>query len=115
MIVIKVELWPLGDRRRARELARMAIWNRGVARGELYSYGVAIAKAASHGAKSHGVWRSGTVEYPRGSKRVGVWDLLRAGLNAVLVGRPQFKGSGRAPTPRGAAGKVVKKIMELPA
>lgn len=118
MIVIRVELWPMGNAKRARELCRMALWNMGPSRNPdrgkgKFNYGVAIAKSAHHGARRSGVWKAGqVVGYPRGSKRVGVWDLLRSALNAALAGRPKYEGLTLEPP---AARKVVEQMTKAAA
>jgi hypothetical protein len=38
MLVIKIELWPYGDETKAKELARMDLWNDGTLLGELGNY-----------------------------------------------------------------------------
>jgi len=109
MLVVKVELWPGGDADRARELCRMAIWNNG-GDADHGDYGVVIPKSTSHGARSPGVWRAGTVRrFARRSARVGVWDLLRSALNNALGRRQTFAGTAELPD---AAARIAKSIMQ---
>ncbi len=89
MIVIKAELWPKGNSAKAKELGRMAITNEGSSEGGgkdmPCDYAVVIEKSPAMGAKGQGVWRSCKIlGYPRASRWVGIWDLLRSGLDGCL-------------------------------
>lgn len=83
MLVIRIELWPHGDRARARELGRVEIANTGTGSPTVGNYVVQLFKSAAQGARRPGVWKRGRVEgFPR--KRLGAYDLLFRALAAVL-------------------------------
>ncbi len=89
MIVVWIELWPEGDATEAEELGRMAIANEGPSEGGgkdmPCDYAAVIEKSPAMGAKGQGVWRSCKIlGYPRASWWVGIWDLLRSGLDGCL-------------------------------
>lgn len=91
MIVVTVELWPGGDRTRSRVLGRMGIANDAVGTADLGGYDAAIEKSSAMGAVTPGVWKAGRVDrFPRRSRSVGIWDLLRSALNSCLAGRPTY-------------------------
>ncbi len=80
MLVVKIELWPLGDEKRARELGRMLISNRGdhPKRPERGNYRVRLLRKGSKTA----VTREAAVEdYPRQSYTV--WKLVSRALEAL--------------------------------
>jgi hypothetical protein len=77
MIVVTTELWPGGDRSRARSLGCMAIANNGTSsRGTVGNYTVVIYKAGSiPGTRTRTPWKSFTISGFR-RKKFGVWYLL---------------------------------------
>jgi len=77
MVVIKVELWPMGNEAAARPLAEAHIANDGSGDMDTGNYWVKLFK------RRGGIWRQGTVTgFPR--RRLGEWDLLfRALLSCV--------------------------------
>ena len=80
MIVVKIELWPLGDDKRAKEIGRLLIHNKGDSptptRG---NYGVRLLRKGSKR-----ILRTAEVlDYPRQS--YSVWKLLRRALEALDV------------------------------
>jgi hypothetical protein len=90
MLVIKIELWPLGDQSQARLLGEGRICNEGgtFERGD---YSVNLLKSPEY-ARSTNVgksWRKGSVTgFPR--RRLGPWDLLlRALVSAVGRRNPE--------------------------
>lgn len=45
MLVVKVEIWPMGDEGRAREIDRFYVWNTGLADdGESHCYEVGVTR-----------------------------------------------------------------------
>ena len=87
MIVIRVELWPLGFESRKREIGVARIWRTGgtVASG---TYEVALLKSPEYASARNvgGVWRKGKVlDFPR--RRLGPWDLLFRALRATVADR----------------------------
>lgn len=94
MIYIRIELWPGGDRKRAKLLHEGVVWNRGgtAARGE-YGYKLSVTggfeasedvmRTCTMGRR---VLRAGDVrDFPR--KRLSAWDLLLRALKAAVGDR----------------------------
>lgn len=110
MIVVKIYMWPFGDKSKERLLGQAAIDNRGVAReddpernivrGER-RYGVRIFKGERFGGPGDDVdvsgkqpkrtvWKEGTVRghRPRAGRRSrGEWDLVGGALKVLLGNR----------------------------
>lgn len=85
MIVIKVEMWPLGDESKAYEIGRGVIANDGTGTDERGNYDVRLLKSDVY-AKRPGVWKKGRVEgFPR--RVLGPWDLLFRALRACVADR----------------------------
>ena len=87
MIVIRVELWPLGFEAKKREIgvARISRVAGTKARG---TYDVALLKSAEYAsARNVGrIWRKGKVsDFP--GRRLGPWDLLFRALRATVADR----------------------------
>ena len=85
MLVIKIELWPLGDGNKARELGRMYVANTGKGTKSKGDYKVAVCRKGSTKCPFTGkvkAVREGKVEnFPRNS--YSVWRLIgRAILSA---------------------------------
>lgn len=79
MIVIKIELWPLGFESRAREIGRMTLTNDGTS--EDPKRGNYTAKVMRRGTIDK-VQRTARVEdYPRQS--YSIWELVRRALNTT--------------------------------
>lgn len=81
MIVVRVELWPLGDKTKARCLGEAEIENVG---GDMTTghYAVRLLKWGA----GRRTWKSGKVlDFPR--VKLGPWDLLYRALAAVVHGR----------------------------
>ncbi len=100
MIIVKVLLRPQGDASRDREIGEMTITLDHptlLDSPDVGNYTVRILKSAHHGARAEGTWKRGRVcGYPRKSKRVGVWDLLRSALNNTLKSRPVWPAKEKA-------------------
>ena len=79
MIVVKVELWPGGDRKRAREIGRMTITNDGTShsprRGD---YGVKLMRKGT----TNRIQRQGDVK-GHARQSYSVWVLVKKALDAV--------------------------------
>lgn len=100
MLVIRIEMWPHGDRSRARELGIGMIANVGgthekgnydcvLLKSPEYSEGNANRPEAERitRPRQEEIWRRSRVErFPRG-KTHGPWDLLFQALGAMLNGR----------------------------
>jgi len=85
MIVVKIEMWPLGFESKARELGRMYITNDGTGHEKRGNYNVAVCRKGSTDKKSP--LRTGRVEdYPRLS--YNVWRLI---LRALRSSFPEEK------------------------
>lgn len=79
MIVVRVELWPFGDKTRARHLGTAVIANDGTGDPQTGNYWV---KLYGKGEKRR-LWRETVVaDFPR--KRLLVWDLLYRALKNVV-------------------------------
>ena len=83
MIYVRIELWPLGDRAKARVIGEAQIANDATSFDPaIGNYQVRLMKSPEY-AKRPGVWRGGRVEgFRRQSSQQGPWDLL---LRALLV------------------------------
>jgi hypothetical protein len=80
MLYIRIELWPRGDKSRARVLHEGTICNEGgAAAATRGNYSVVLN---DRGGRPR--WRGFLMGFPR--KRLGAWELLRQALNAVLGG-----------------------------
>ncbi len=89
MIVVKLELWPLGDESRRRELGRTYVWNDGrSANPKRGDYGVAVARRGHAGpwrdvVRGSKAQRRGAVtDYPRLS--YSVWRLIIRALKSAF-------------------------------
>ena len=78
MIVVKIELWPMGFESKKRELGRMLIRNRGGTqkRGD---YGVQVLRK---GSKSKVLRECGIKDYPRES--YNIWRLIYRALKGTF-------------------------------
>lgn len=88
VIVVKVELWPRGDQKRARNLGVAEIENDGTGTAARGNYCVRLFKFGERadGSPSRAVWREGRIEGFDRAKRGG-WDLLFLALRALVGGR----------------------------
>jgi hypothetical protein len=87
MLVIKIELWPLGDQTRKRDLGTMFIVNNGNGNKTLGSYEIMLSKWGSPDVP----WRVGVVagfDRLKGSP----WDLMRRAIIAATGQRNQDHG-----------------------
>lgn len=84
MIVVKIELWPLGDQAQARVIGQARIANDGTGTSELGNYDVALAHAGAYAGKP-GVWKRGRVERHR--RALSPYHLVARALQAALGGR----------------------------
>jgi hypothetical protein len=84
MIVVRMELWPGGDKARAEDLGIMQITNDETGTADEGNYMYLILKSPKY-AQRPGIWRQGRIEgFPRRSRAAGPWDLLRGILNDAL-------------------------------
>jgi len=80
MLVVKIELWPHGDRSQAQVLATGAVVNTGEGTPTRGEYRVTLFDKAQR------VWKTGKVkDFPR--KRLLAWDLLYRALKNMLGDR----------------------------
>ncbi len=81
MLVIKIELWPGGDKSRARSLGEAEIANVG-GDAQIGDYAVRLLKWGG----GRRTWKKGEVRgFPR--LRLGPWDLLYRALASIVAGR----------------------------
>jgi hypothetical protein len=81
MIVVRVELWPGGDRSKAESLGEAVIINDGSGTATQGNYHFALSRRGQT-AKDQ-AWRDGQVRgFPR--KRLGGWDLVYRALHAAV-------------------------------
>lgn len=81
MIVVRVELWPGGDRSKAESLGEAVIINDGSGTQTQGNYHFALSKRGQ--TITDQAWRDGQVQgFPR--KRLGGWDLLCRVLNEAV-------------------------------
>jgi len=66
MVVVKIELWPHGDQKKARDLGSMIICNDRTGTPEECSYNVAISRGGRYWGRP-GVWKKGKIEKYRRS------------------------------------------------
>lgn len=84
MIVVKVELWPLGDESRAKDLGKAHIDLRSQEDG-VGSYRVRLLKGAHYSPRPGTLYKSGEVPaFPREDRRWGPWELLALALEATV-------------------------------
>jgi hypothetical protein len=84
MIVVKVEMWPLGNEKKAQELSRAYISNDGVTSretgGAFGSYDARFMQSIYFDPKK--VWKKGRAECVHRARR-GVWDILYLCLKSI--------------------------------
>lgn len=95
MMYVRIELWPGGNRERARVLGEAHIANDGeqtlFADPSVGSYQAKLLKSPEY-AKRSGVWKSCAVRnFPR--TRLGPWDLLYRVLSATVAYRNRDAGN----------------------
>ena len=84
MIVVKVELWPLGDESRAQDLGQAHIDLQSQENG-IGSYRVRLLKGAKYSPRPGTLYKGGTVPaFPRVDRRWGPWELLALALEATV-------------------------------
>lgn len=107
MVVVKLELWPLGDPSKAEPLGEIRIANDGTGNRARGNYNVELAHSGRYAGKP-GVWRKGRVE---GYDRVGLspYHLILAGLESAL-GR--WRGSAPARAAGGRASDEERNLVE---
>lgn len=82
MIVVRIELWPLGSEERKREIGTAVIVNDGTGDRKTGNYHFQLLKSPEF-ATHPGTWKKGCVEgFPR--LRLGPWDLLYRALRASV-------------------------------
>ncbi len=88
MIVVKVEMWPLGNEKKAYELSRAYIRNDAKTtiktKGDYGSYNADFMQSVKFNPKK--VWRKGRAEHIHRSRR-GVWDILYVCLESAGLGK----------------------------
>ena len=83
MIVVKIELWPLGFEDRKQEIGRVEIANTGeLGNGEFGNYNVKLFKAAKYSKKPGEIYKKGQVYNFR--REMGPYDLVACCLTWVL-------------------------------
>lgn len=81
MIVVKMELWPLGDESRKKTIGTVRIVNDGTGTWSRGNYNVSVMHRGK--GKEHKVWRHGRVtDYARLSK--SPYNLLLAALQSAI-------------------------------
>jgi len=81
MIVVKIELWPLGDKSRSKEIGRMYVTNDGSGNVDRGNYTVAVCRRGS--TERTKPTRTGSVSnYPRQS--YNVWRLILRALKSAF-------------------------------
>lgn len=85
MLVIKVELWPLGVEEEAQPMGTMTITNDRTGGHGKGNYDIKIYKW-----EDKGIWKKGRIEdFPR--VKLGPWDLLYRALKSVVGYRNENK------------------------
>jgi hypothetical protein len=88
VIVVKLELWPLGDESRRQDLGTAHIANEGGDDNGASTYSVRLLKGAKYSTNPGSVWKLGkVVGFPRASTQVGPWELLFLALESALGSR----------------------------
>lgn len=96
MIYCRIEIWPGGDRRRARTLGEATIANVGGS-AQVGEYDAKIMKSPEY-AKRPGVWKQAKLTgFPR--LKLGPWELLCMALIACVSGRLGKAGAGEEVEP----------------
>ena len=84
MIVVKVEMWPLGNEKRAYEMTRAYIANLGgttlETKGEYGTYKADFMQSVQFNPKK--IWKTGAVQRIHRHKR-GLWDILYVALRSI--------------------------------
>ena len=83
MLVVKIELWPHGQKKKRKEIGRMYIGNDGTGSPMRGNYDVYVCSEGQTEPPPDGAYaRAGRVEqYPR--QGYTVWQLIKRALNAV--------------------------------
>lgn len=91
MIVVKIELWPLGIEANAQVLGEIEIVNDGTGTPTEGNYNINLYKWNSRRTGRGGIWRKGKiVGFPRLTR--GPYDLLLRGLLALVGNRNKAEG-----------------------
>lgn len=79
MLVVTIEIWPLGNEENKRHLGTAKIWNTGTGTMTRGNYKATLSQIK----RPNCVWRSGNVkDFPR--KRLGAWDLMFRALRNII-------------------------------
>ena len=94
MLVVRVELWPVGDESKKTLIGTAIIGNDGTGTHEVGNYHVLLGKKNESDPKrilgyQTARWKSGRVEGFLRNK-LGIWDLIYRGLGVVLTGRAEL-------------------------
>lgn len=81
MVVVKIELWPRGDERQAREIGRVRITNDGTGDSQYGNYDAELAHAGRYAGRP-GVWKRGRVG--RHYRDLSPYHLVARALAAAL-------------------------------
>ena len=84
MIVVRIEVWPFGNRSRRREIGQIVIANDATGDCEIGNYNAALAHAGPHADKP-GCWKAGRVE--RHPRILSPYHLVLRAIESCLAGR----------------------------
>ena len=90
MIVIKIELWPHGIRKKSREIGRIVIANDGTGTPTKGNYKVSLSHAGSY-AKKVGAWKSGKITGHL--RKLSPYHLVQSAIAAALKGKSTKESS----------------------
>lgn len=90
MLVIKLELWPMGSEKNKRELGRIDLWNNLKGTREYGSYEFTVTEDASP-FNAGPLFEKGSIDdHPRRSYG---WDVVKKALNQIDFQKLNSKGS----------------------
>jgi len=83
MLVVRIELWPVGDRSRSKEIGRVVIGNDGTGTEVAGNYDVALAHAESNSFRP-GSWKGGKITGHRRS--LSPYHIVLKAIEVALKG-----------------------------
>ena len=107
MIVVRIEVWPFGNRSRKREIGQIVIANDATGDCEIGNYNAALAHAGPHADKP-GCWKAGRVE--RHPRILSPYHLVLRAIEACLAGRKNKIGDRLVK--QAAAADALQEIVE---